>query len=81
MEENLDPKKIQKKFRKGNLVRLNLQAYQKSLESAASDSTPPAYILEGPGEILTIKNGFAQIRWRRPVPDVWLRTEQLEEWS
>tara|TARA_Y100001968_G_scaffold266413_1_gene255900 strand:- start:4976 stop:5224 length:249 start_codon:yes stop_codon:yes gene_type:complete len=80
-EENLVPKKVQKKFRKGDLVRVNRLLYEKSLESAASDESPPDYIFEGPGELLVIKDEYCQVRWRRPVPDVWLRSDQLEEWS
>ena len=68
-------------LKKGALVRLNLKAYVSSLEVAASDGPPPAYVLEGPGEILAIKGDYAQLRWRRPVPDVWLRLDQLEPWS
>lgn len=68
-------------LKKGSLVRLNGGAYGGSLEAAASDPQPPAYALEGPGEILAVKNGYAQIRWRRPVPDVWLRLDQLEAWQ
>jgi hypothetical protein len=65
-------------LKKGALVRLNRSAYSGSLEAAASDPEPPAYVFEGPGEILAVKGAFAQVRWRRPVPDVWLRLEQLE---
>ncbi len=68
-------------LKKGALVRLNLKAYATSLEAAASDGAPPAYVVEGPGEILAIKGEYAQLRWRRPVPDVWLRLDQLEPWS
>jgi len=68
-------------LKKGALVRLNLKAYASSLEAAASDSPAPAYVLEGPGEILALKGDYAQLRWRRPVPDVWLRLDQLEPWS
>jgi hypothetical protein len=68
-------------LKKGALVRLNLQAYQGSLEASASAPQPPGYVLEGPGEILAVKGDYAQIRWRRPVPDVWLRLDQLESWS
>ena len=50
-------------------------------EAAASDPQPPTYIFEGPGEILAIKGSHAQLRWRRPVPDVWLRLDQLEPYS
>ena len=66
-----------KALRKGALVKLDLQAYAGSLEAAASDGDPPAYVLEGPGEILAIQGDYAQVRWRRPVPDVWLRLDQL----
>ena len=65
-------------LKKGSLVRVNRQAYASSLEAAASDSDAPDYIFEGPGEILTVKGDYAQLRWRRPVPDVWLRMDQLE---
>lgn len=59
-------------------MRVNRQAYASSLEAGASDADAPAYILEGPGEILAVKGDYAQLRWRRPVPDVWLRLDQLE---
>jgi len=35
-------------------------------------------LLEGPGEILIINESHAQLRFRQPVPDVWLRLDQLE---
>ena len=65
-------------LKKGALVRVNRQAYAGSLEAGASDPQPPAYIFEGPGEILAIQGDHAQLRWRLPVPDVWLRLDQLE---
>ena len=68
-------------LKKGALVRVSRAAYGGSLEAAASDPAPPAYIFEGPGEILAVKGDYAQLRWRRPVPDVWLRLNQLEPWS
>jgi hypothetical protein len=68
-------------LKKGALVRLNLKAYQGSLEAMASAPEPPDYVRSGPGEILSVKGDYAQIRWRRPVPDVWLRLDQLESWS
>ena len=66
-------------LKKGSLVRVKAAAYAVSLEAAASDSPLPAYVVEGPGEILAVKGEYAQLRWRRPVPDVWLRLDQLEE--
>ncbi len=68
-------------FRKGALVRVNREVFQNSLESLASDASLPEYIFEGPGELLVVKGEFGQIRWRRPVPDVWLRLDQLESWD
>lgn len=68
-------------LKKGALVRVSRAAYGGSLEAAASDPAPPAYLFEGPGEILALKGDYAQLRWRRPVPDVWLRLDQLEPWS
>lgn len=68
-------------MKKGSLVRLDLQSYRGSLEASASAPNPPGYALEGPGEILAVKGEYAQVRWRRPVPDVWLRLDQLERWS
>ena len=68
-------------LKKGALVRVNREAYAGSAEACASDPTPPDYIFEGPGEILLVKGDYAQVRWRRPVPDVWLKLAQLEAWS
>lgn len=65
-------------LKKGSLVRVKAAAYAGSLEAAASDSPLPGYVVEGPGEILAVKGEYAQLRWRRPVPDVWLRLDQLE---
>ena len=78
-EEVASPKPI-KSFRKGSLVRVSRKAYQNSLESRASDESLPEYIFEGPGELLVIKGEYGQVRWRMPVPDVWLRIDQLEAW-
>lgn len=65
-------------LKKGALVRVNREAYSGSLEAGASDPTPPDYIFDGPGELLVVKGTYGQVRWNRPVPDVWLRIDQLE---
>jgi hypothetical protein len=65
-------------IKKGSLVRVNRQRYQGTVEAEASDGQPPDYIFEGPGEVLLVNGDYAQLRWRRPVPDVWLRLDQLE---
>tara|TARA_Y100000589_G_scaffold97758_1_gene92408 strand:- start:95 stop:337 length:243 start_codon:yes stop_codon:yes gene_type:complete len=69
-----------KPLKKGSLVVLDFEIYSKSVEALASDSDLPKYVFEGPGEILSIKNEYAQVRWRRPVPDVWFKLEQLKEY-
>ena len=81
MTEKVVPSKPSKSFKKGVLVRVNRQAYQNSLESKASDQSFPEYLFEGPGELLNVKGEYGQIRWRMPVPDVWLRIDQLEVWT
>ena len=70
-----------KPLKKGSLVVLDKEKYIKSLESLASDTDLPNYVFEGPGEILAVKEDYAQVRWRRPVPDVWFKLEQLREYS
>ena len=73
---------IQKKpLKKGSLVVLDREKYTNSVESLASDIDLPNYVFEGPGEILVIKQDYAQVRWRRPVPDVWFKLEQLKEYT
>jgi len=70
-----------KPLKKGSLVVLDKEKYITSLESLASDTDLPNYVFEGPGEILVVKEDYAQVRWRRPVPDVWFKLEQLKEYS
>jgi hypothetical protein len=72
------PKAAASTPKKGSLVRVNRQRFQDSIEAGASDAKAPDYIFEGPGEVLQLKGDYAQLRWRRPVPDVWLRLDQLE---
>ena len=69
-----------KPLKKGSLVCLDKNIYIKSVESLASDRDLPGYVFEGPGEILSIKEDYAQVRWRRPVPDVWFKLDQLKEY-
>ena len=70
-----------KPLKKGSLVYLDKNIYSKSIESLASDKDLPSYVFDGPGEILSIKEEYAQVRWRRPVPDVWFKLEQLQEYT
>ena len=68
-------------LKKGSLVIVDYDKYSSSLESLASDDQLPDYVFEGPGEILSVKEDYAQVRWRRPVPDVWFRIDQLKEFT
>ena len=68
-------------LKKGCLVFVDKENYRKSIEALASDSDLPNYVFKGPGEILSIKDEYAQVRWRRPVPDVWLKLDQLKEYT
>ena len=70
-----------KPLKKGSLVFIDKSIYDKSVEALASDQDLPSYIFEGPGEILSIKEEYAQVRWRRPVPDVWFKIEQIKEYT
>ncbi len=81
MPDDLESPKKTKTLRKGALVRVKRMAYMNSQEFKASDPEPPRYIFEGPGELLAVKGEYGQIRWRMPVPDVWLRIDQLEDYS
>ena len=69
-----------KPLKKGSLVFVDRDIYSTSVEALASDTDLPSYVFEGPGEILIIKEEFAQVRWRRPVPDVWFKLDQLKEY-
>jgi hypothetical protein len=71
------PKKL---LKKGSLVFIDKSIYDESVEALASDQDLPSYIFEGPGEILSIKEEYAQVRWRRPVPDVWFKLDQIKEY-
>ena len=69
-----------KPLKKGSLVFIDKSIYAESVEALASDLDLPSYIFEGPGEILSIKDEYAQVRWRRPVPDVWFKLDQIKEY-
>jgi hypothetical protein len=77
VDESKSPPKIQKKFRKGDLVKVDREKYSNSLESKASDSNLPEYIFQGPGEVLLMKGNYIQVRWRKPVPDVWIISDHI----
>lgn len=65
------------KLKKGSLVNVDRHAYLADSSRAASDPEPPDYMFLGPGELLQVKPDVALIRWRLPVPDVWLPVDVL----
>ena len=77
VDDSKSTPKIIKKFRKGDLVKVDREKYSNSLEAQASDTNLPEYIFQGPGEILLIKGDYCQVRWRRPVPDVWMVSDHM----
>ena len=77
VDDSKSTPKIIKKFRKGDLVKVDREKYSNSLESKSSDNNLPEYIFQGPGEVLLIKGEYCQIRWRRPVPDVWMSSDNI----
>ena len=70
-----------KPLKKGSLVCVDKDIYLQSVEALASDEDLPNYVFEGPGEILAIKEDSVQVRWRKPVPDVWFKLDQLKEYQ
>ena len=77
VDDVVPSKKSLKKFKKGELVKVEREKYLNSLESKSSDDNLPEYIFEGPGEVLLIKGDYCQVRWRRPVPDVWINSDHV----
>ncbi len=77
VDDSQSSARIQKKFRKGDLVKVDPEKFSNSLESKASDTNLPEYIFQGPGEVLLIKGDYCQVRWRRPVPDTWINYDHI----
>ena len=63
-------------LKKGSLIRVNRQAYLSSVEAKASAGDPPAYLLEGPGEVLAVKGDYAQLRFLSGVQDAVMELER-----
>lgn len=64
--------------KKGSRVRLVRETFEQSVEAQASDRRLPPYVFEGTGEVLEIRGDYAQVQFRVPTPNVWLRVDQLE---
>ncbi|MBD0268939.1 NAD(P)H-quinone oxidoreductase subunit O [Pseudanabaena sp. FACHB-2040] len=69
-------------LKRGDLVRAIREKLESSLEAKASDARFPSYVFETRGEIVDIRNDYAQVKFgHMPAPNVWLRMDQLEKFS
>lgn len=68
--------------KKGEMVRVVREKLENSLEAQASDVRFPSYIYESQGEIMDIKGDYAFVKFGKvPTPNIWLRLDQLENFS
>ncbi|WP_267384555.1 NAD(P)H-quinone oxidoreductase subunit O [Cyanobacterium sp. uoEpiScrs1] len=67
------------KVKKGSFVRTVRDKLEDSLEAKSSDSRNlPSYIFKSKGEILELDDEYALVKFYTPVPNIWLRLDQLE---
>lgn len=65
--------------KKGDLVRVNREKLENSVEALASDRRWPPYLFSGKGEVVELRGEHAQVKFTQvPTPNVWLRVDQLE---
>jgi hypothetical protein len=68
--------------KKGSFVRAIRATLENSLEAQASDQRLPSYLFESKGEVLDIRGDYLLVKWGTvPTPNVWLRSDQLEEFT
>lgn len=68
--------------KKGSFVRAIRATLENSLEAQASDQRLPPYLFESKGEVLDIRGDYMLVKWGTvPTPNVWLRSDQLEEFT
>jgi hypothetical protein len=65
-------------LKKGSLVRVVREKIAGSVEATASDSRLPDYIFETDGEILTISEDYAWVKFALPVANTWFKLDHLE---
>ncbi len=67
-------------IKRGSMVRAVREKLQNSLEAQANDVMIPEYVFSTPGEVLEVKEDYAQIKFGSvPTPPIWLRVDQLED--
>ncbi|BAZ39023.1 hypothetical protein NIES4101_49730 [Calothrix sp. NIES-4101] len=68
--------------KKGDMVRVVREKLENSTEAKASDTRFPSYLFESQGEIVDIKGDYAFVKFGKvPTPNIWLRLDQLENFS
>lgn len=65
-------------IKRGSMVRLVRENFINSVEAQASDPRLPSYLFEGTGEVVALDGDYAQVKFKVPTPNVWLRVDQLE---
>jgi hypothetical protein len=67
-------------IKRGSMVRAVREKLQNSLEALANDVMIPEYVFTTRGEVIEVKEDYAQIKFGAvPTPPVWLRVDQLED--
>ncbi|MFH7025677.1 MAG: NAD(P)H-quinone oxidoreductase subunit O [Heteroscytonema crispum UTEX LB 1556] len=68
--------------KRGDIVRAVREKLENSLEAKASDTRFPAYLFDSKGEIVDIKGDYALVKFAKvPTPNMWLRLDQLEQFT
>lgn len=66
--------------KKGDIVRAVREKLENSLEAKASDSRLPDYLFMTKGEVLDAKGDYVLVKFGyMPIPNFWLRADQLEK--
>lgn len=66
------------KIKKGALVRAVREKLEDSLEAKASDTRFSPYLFESKGEVVSLTEEYALVKFYVPTPNIWLRIDQLE---
>jgi hypothetical protein len=66
-------------IKRGSFVQAIPEKLINSLEAQASDPMIPDYVFKTKGEVVEIKENYAQVKFGAvPTPPIWLRLDQLQ---
>ncbi len=69
-------------IKRGEFVRAVREKLEGSLEAQANDPMIPEYVFTTKGEVIEVKGDYAHVKFGSvPTPPVWLRVDQLEEFT